>query len=100
MNKTIYIFAFALISLFQVQSLSSKNTLGVSFGISNAEARGVVVAGRRPVVGPRPVAGAAVVVGGIRVLPRGCVFGGGIYVCGAVRYRPVIQNGVTVYVVI
>ncbi len=94
MKKIISIFIFALISVFNISFSSIHNSYAFTLGVSKSYARAVVVAGRRP------VAGAAVITGGIRVLPRGCVFGGGIYVCGAVRYRPVIQNGVTVYVVI
>jgi hypothetical protein len=33
-------------------------------------------------------------------LPAGCVAGGGIYTCGAVRYRPYYSGGTVVYQVI
>jgi hypothetical protein len=33
-------------------------------------------------------------------LPAGCVYGGGIYTCGAVRYRPYYSGSTVVYQVI
>lgn len=33
-------------------------------------------------------------------LPAGCAFGGGIYTCGAVRYRPYYSGATVVYQVI
>jgi hypothetical protein len=36
----------------------------------------------------------------IRRLPAGCVYAGSVYRCGAVVYRPVIEDGVTVYIVV
>jgi len=56
------------------------------------------------VVRPAPVARAAAVPGPVRVLPAGCVGtvvnGVRVYRCGAVVYRPVVQAGRTVYVVV
>ncbi|GMG81555.1 hypothetical protein LNKW23_07680 [Paralimibaculum aggregatum] len=36
----------------------------------------------------------------IHSLPGGCVLRGGYHYCGGVYYRPVVQNGATVYVVV
>lgn len=49
------------------------------------------------------VAGAAVgaaTAAAVYSLPAGCVYGGGIYRCGAVRYRPVYSGTTVVYQVI
>lgn len=56
------------------------------------------------VVRRAPVARAAAVPGPVTVLPAGCVAtivnGVRVYRCGAVVYKPVVQAGRTVYVVV
>lgn len=56
------------------------------------------------VVRRAPVARAATVPGPVYALPRGCVAtvvnGVRVYRCGAVVYRPTVQAGRTVYVVV
>lgn len=48
-----------------------------------------------------PVAvGAAAATATIAALPGGCVFGAGIYTCGAVRYRPYYDGPTVVYRVV
>lgn len=59
---------------------------------------------RRAPVARAPVARAAAVAGPVDVLPRGCVAtvvnGVRVYRCGGVVYRPTVQAGRTVYVVV
>jgi hypothetical protein len=71
-------------------------------GVARRTTRRAAYAGAyaAPVYHPAPVAAGAAVAAGATVaaLPGGCAFGGGIYTCGAYRYRPYYDGPNIVYV--
>ena len=106
--------AFGLVALFLLQMSVASYAIDPGFGVGRA-GPGVTWRGPAGVPGPavRPaapgpvvVAPAAPVVAGasIAALPRGCVRvivnGFAHWRCGAAVYRPVVQSGRTVYVVV
>jgi hypothetical protein len=70
-------------------------------GVARRTTRRAAYAGAyaRPVYAAPVAAGAAVAAGAtVAALPGGCAFAGGIYTCGAYRYRPYYDGPNIVYV--
>jgi hypothetical protein len=107
MKKLIFIL-FGIFMIFADFELTGETMMPIAVGVTEAEARpyrpvyrhppGQInrVARRTSRRTTRRVAGRHY----YSALPAGCFYASPYYTCGSVYYRPVIENGVTVYVIV